>query len=102
MIASIILSTLDISTPDPMEHRLRASAPRILQMDFRESPKGEVRRIPIPGTSVNKDKKKGRGVAAAPASFSRVGLPLPLLLPLLLPWSSIRRLTRLANRLHAL
>ena len=36
MIAGIILSTTDISTPDLMEHRLRASAQRILQMDFYE------------------------------------------------------------------
>ena len=50
------------------------------------------------GTRVNKGMKKGRGCCYAPASFSRVGLPLPLLLP----WRSIRRLTRLANRLHAL
>jgi hypothetical protein len=33
----------------------------ILQMDFRECPKGEVRRILIPRTSVNSGKKKGRG-----------------------------------------
>jgi hypothetical protein len=65
---------------------------------FRELRKGEVRRIPLPRTSVNKGMKKGRGCCYAPASFSRVGLPLPLLLP----WRSIRRLTRLVNRLHAL
>ena len=33
---------------------------------FAESPKGEVRRIPIPRTPVNKGKKKGRG-SDAPA-----------------------------------
>jgi hypothetical protein len=35
--------------------------------NFRESPKGEVRRIPIPRTSVDKGKNKGRGEPYAPA-----------------------------------
>jgi hypothetical protein len=30
----------------------------MLNMDFRECPEGEVRRIPIPRTSVNKGKKR--------------------------------------------
>src|SRR5688500_12106440 len=32
--------------------------------NFRESPEGEVRRIPLLGTSVNKGKKEGRHVPA--------------------------------------
>jgi hypothetical protein len=31
---------------------------RILDMTFRECPKGEVRRIPLPRTRVNKGKKR--------------------------------------------
>ena len=63
-----------------------------------QDPANGLRRIPLLRTRVTKGMKKGRGCCYAPASFSRVGLPLPLLLP----WRSIRRLTRLANRLHAL
>jgi hypothetical protein len=39
--------------------------------NFAESPKGELRRIPIPRTSVNKGKRKGRGYSPQP-SLSRV------------------------------
>jgi len=34
---------------------------KVLQMDFAEFHQGEVRRIPIPRTPVNKGKRKGRG-----------------------------------------
>src|SRR5215208_5618890 len=37
-----------------------ATAEKSHHSNFGESPKGEVRRISIPRTSVNKDKKKGR------------------------------------------
>src|SRR5215207_7720798 len=37
---------------------------RMLDINFAESPKGELRRISIPRTPVNKGKKKGRGLTA--------------------------------------
>src|SRR5829696_9323726 len=60
-------------TPPPKRRRGRRVPPNQLinvpsvkgykgWRNFRESPKGEVRRIPIPRTSVNKGKKKGRRV----------------------------------------
>jgi hypothetical protein len=39
---------------------------KILQTNFRECPKGEVRRIPIPRTRVNKPLSAGVGIAIAP------------------------------------
>ena len=41
--------------------------------NFGESPKGEVRRIPLPRTSVNKGKKKARGVRDAQDFFEYPG-----------------------------
>jgi hypothetical protein len=45
-------------------HPPYAEAFRIPKLNFRECPKGEVRRISIPRTSVNKGKKKGRSCYA--------------------------------------
>ena len=41
--------------------------PEERKFNFAESPKGEVRRIPIPRTRVNKGIKKGQGCYHAPA-----------------------------------
>jgi hypothetical protein len=50
-------------------HRCQAGTMRTSQnavwANFAESPKGEVRRIPIPRTSVNKGMKKDRGCLCA-------------------------------------
>ena len=61
--------------------------------NFREGPKGEVRRIYIPRTSVNKGKKEGRGCyASVLASPSRAGSGRrPLLVLLLLASQEVAR-----------
>jgi hypothetical protein len=41
---------------------MRPSLCSILDMNFRECPKSEVRRIPLPRTRVNKNKKKERSL----------------------------------------
>jgi hypothetical protein len=46
----------------------------LLRGNFRECPKGEVRRIPIPRTRVNKGKRKSREFS--PALLSSVLAPL--------------------------
>jgi hypothetical protein len=67
-------------------------------LDFLECPKGEVRRIPIPRTPVNKRKKKGRSPAGPRPC--RLGIILAVLLPCLLyPWSRLLEVLRSQRQL---
>src|ERR671910_709354 len=51
-----------LSGPRTSENSIKAK--------FAESPRGEVRRIPIPRTSVNRTKRKDRGPDKGPGPFS--------------------------------
>ena len=51
--------------------RSRAASANGLHPNFGEDPKGEVRRIRLPRTPVNKGKKKGRGLCYAPVLRKR-------------------------------
>ena len=63
--------------PRPAQvHRRKCRAPggiscKIVNANFAESPKGEVRRISIPRTRVNKGKEKDRSLQM-PRSFTRL------------------------------
>ena len=58
-----------IRAEESLGHRggLLRGLSRMLEVNFRECPKGEVLRIPIPRTSVNKRKKKGAESRRTPA-----------------------------------
>src|SRR5215204_29251 len=71
-----VCETYDVIRPSPA-HMVHAPVHRTI--NFRECPKGELRRIPLPRTPVNKGMKEGR--SACPGPDVRVGDDLAVQIP---------------------